>query len=90
MPLWCLLLCWDVNRGALPFSLRVVTLFFPISMILERNPLTLGCQWRAVAFVTVGLSCSAFVQRLCVSDLGSRQSTSLRPQGAKAPKEPLL
>ena len=32
-------------------------------MILERNPLTLGCQWRGVAFVTVRLSRSAFVQR---------------------------
>ena len=40
--------------------------------------------------MTVGLSRSAFVQRLCVSvGRGSRQSTSLRPQGAKAPEEPL-
>ena len=40
--------------------------------------------------MTVGLSRSAFVQRLFVSvGRGSRQSTSLRPQGAKAPEEPL-
>ena len=59
-------------------------------MILKRNPLTLGCKRRGVAFVTVGLSRSAFVQRLFVSvGRGSRQSTSLRPQGAKAPEEPL-
>ena len=40
--------------------------------------------------MTVGLSRSAFVQRLFVSvGRGSRQSTSLGPQGAKAPEEPL-
>ena len=59
-------------------------------MILKRNPMTLGCKRRGVAFVTVGLSRSAFVQRLFVSvGRGSRQSTSLRPQGAKAPEVPL-